>query len=159
MCRPYSGSGVASIYTAHVHTHTRTIIDRFRCHLCSRPGGAQDCGSLLSMFHVSADCYAWQRRLNKRQHAVHSIKQKPEYMFWLFKKDGGRPKTPDPQDAKVSKRQWESSVQRWRRALQERNHDRLELTVQTCSTLAWLGGPEQQVATSEDCDAPPHQEY
>jgi hypothetical protein len=111
------------------------------------------------MSHVSADCDVWQQRLNKRQHAVHSIKQKPEYQFWLAKDDGGRPKTPDPQDAKVSKRQWESSVQRWRHALQKRNHDRSEATVQTLSTLAWLGGPEHQVATSENCDAPPHQEY
>ena len=104
------------------------------------------------MSHVSADCDVWQQRLNKRQHAVHSIKKKPEYMSWLANKVSVRPLTPDPQDAKVSKRQWERSVQQWRRALQERNHDQSQVTVQTLSTLAWLGGPEQELDL-RICDA------
>ena len=127
----------------YTHIHAQSLID-----LAAQDHEGlkivQTLAGLLSMSSPSVDGNVWLRRLDKRQHAVHSIKKKPEYMFWLAKHDGVRPLTPDPQDAKVSKRQWERSVQRWRRALQERNHEQSQVTVQTLSTLAWLGGPEQE---------------
>ena len=133
------------------HIHTQSLID-FAAPDHEGLKIVQTLPDLLSMSHPSVDGDVWQRRLDKRQHAVHSIKKKPEYMSWLANKDSVRPLTPDPQDAKVSKRQWERSVQQWRRALQERNHDQSQVTVQTLSTLAWLGGPEQELDL-RICDA------
>ena len=51
------------------------------------------------------------RRILKRKNAVDAIKQQPEYAECdpLV-----RPRTPDPEDLTLSKRDWEKMVQRWR---------------------------------------------
>ena len=64
------------------------------------------------------------RRLRKRAEAVRAIKRSPEY---TLAKEASRargdsppcPRTPDPTDLSRSKRQWEASMMRWRRALVE----------------------------------------
>merc|ERR1712137_583628 len=68
----------------------------------------------------------WQRRIAKRTGAVATIKGTAEYQAF-FARGGASalapgvpaPKTPDPQDRSVSKRNWESSVMEWRTALRD----------------------------------------
>eukprot|EP00973_Karenia_brevis_P023925 3298936-Karenia_brevis.AAC.2 len=55
----------------------------------------------------------WQRREQKRNAAVRAIKASPEYKSTIRP----RPKTPDAFNRTISKRQWEFSIQEWRREL------------------------------------------
>ena len=61
-----------------------------------------------------ADEADWTRRIQKRSEALVSIKRREEYAAVPV---ASRPKTPDPQDRAVSKRDWETSVQLWRSQL------------------------------------------
>ena len=56
----------------------------------------------------------WTRRIQKRSEAIVRIKKIEEYTAVPV---AFRPKTPDPKDRAVSKRDWETSVQRWRSEL------------------------------------------
>merc|ERR1712039_379949 len=66
----------------------------------------------------------WQRRIQHRSAAVHYIKSTATYQKLAVAREQGlaeaatRPRTPDPTDRSVSKRDWEKSVQKWRSELQ-----------------------------------------
>ena len=57
-----------------------------------------------------------QRRLRKRNLAVHAIKQTLVYEYG--RDCEGTPATPDPNDLKLSKRTWERKVMLWRAGLE-----------------------------------------
>lgn len=57
----------------------------------------------------------WERRIRHRRAAVTHIKFTPEYV--ASNTHFSRPRTPDPEDRKLSKRSWEKSLQAWRRDL------------------------------------------
>ncbi len=68
----------------------------------------------------------WQRRENKRREGVAAVKRTEPYVISAqFPKGGGgnpggsRPRTPDPTDHTISKRDWEKGVQKWRKELAE----------------------------------------
>ena len=67
----------------------------------------------------------WKRRIEHHTAAVDYIKTTSQYSRFAadrekgVEKDKTRPKTPDPEDRTVSKRDWEKSVQRWRMDLQQ----------------------------------------
>eukprot|EP00927_Polykrikos_kofoidii_P062227 TRINITY_DN57030_c0_g1_i1.p1 TRINITY_DN57030_c0_g1~~TRINITY_DN57030_c0_g1_i1.p1 ORF type:complete len:323 (-),score=39.25 TRINITY_DN57030_c0_g1_i1:73-1041(-) len=62
----------------------------------------------------------WQRRQEKRRSAVLTIRSSDEYRSLASARARGVvsmtavPRTPDPDDATVSKRSWEAAVMRWR---------------------------------------------
>ena len=67
---------------------------------------------------------ALQRRLQHRLNSVAAIKATPEYKCKELVVEimdavpvESAPRTPDPTDFSMSKRQWEASIQRWRSAL------------------------------------------
>ena len=94
----------------------------------------------------SADEAVWQRRLAHRIAAVNHVKGSAKYAA-----SRSRPRTPNPYDRSLSKRQWEKSMQAFHRALRETDAltppewlgdpepkgSSLSLT-----PLEWLGGPE-----------------
>ena len=55
----------------------------------------------------------WDRRHQHRIAGVGYVKSTAQYINY----GDGRPKTPDPMDRSLSKREWEKSVQLWRSAL------------------------------------------
>lgn len=55
----------------------------------------------------------WRHRCLHRQDGVCAVKRSVHYTI-LEAAQVQRPKSPDPQDRTVSKRDWERSVQRWR---------------------------------------------
>ena len=57
---------------------------------------------------------ATSRRLRKRKAAVDAIKPRPEYTTC---DPIARPRTPDPTDLTISKREWEKQVMVWRQEL------------------------------------------
>ena len=59
----------------------------------------------------------WQRKLAKRKGAVFEIKRTPKYLHSTHCNSAARPRTPEPWNRSVSKRQWETSVRNWRTAL------------------------------------------
>ena len=58
-------------------------------------------------------------KLRKRQDAVESIKRTPAYIITRLYYDEDYIATPDHNDLKMSKRQWEKSVMKWRAELRE----------------------------------------
>ena len=61
------------------------------------------------------DEQAWERRLAKRTDAVNRMKQLEIYRLMSEADDGGAPRTPDPRDRSLSKRQWEDNVFKWKK--------------------------------------------
>ena len=67
----------------------------------------------------------WQRRLQHRRNSVAAIKATMEYKCKVRLLEMGKapvesiPRTPDPTNFSVSKRQWEASIQRWRVELRD----------------------------------------
>jgi len=56
---------------------------------------------------------AWQHRIDKRSRAIASLKDTDMYRLC----SGTRPRTPDPADRALGKRQWDEVVTQWKRAL------------------------------------------
>merc|ERR1719387_808060 len=56
---------------------------------------------------------AWQHRIDKRGRAIASLKDTDMYRLCA----GTRPRTPDPADRALGKRQWDEVVTQWKRAL------------------------------------------
>ena len=55
----------------------------------------------------------WRNRCRHRQNGVCAVKRGVNYI--IAEASGiHRPKSPDPQDRRLSKREWEKTVQRWR---------------------------------------------
>ena len=59
----------------------------------------------------------WQRQLAKRKAIVFEIKGTPKYLHSTHCNSAARPRTPEPWDRTVSKRQWETMVMNWRTTL------------------------------------------
>ena len=68
--------------------------------------------------------------LRKRRTAIAAVKRAPEYAAYQATRELRealgltRAKTPDPTDTNLSKRQWERSVQDWRKLLQDEDDER-----------------------------------
>jgi hypothetical protein len=58
----------------------------------------------------------WERRLRKRRNAVRHVRGTATYTTCVLLRLP-MPPQPDPEDRSVSKRQWELSIQVWRRLL------------------------------------------
>ena len=66
-----------------------------------------------------------QRRVVKRSTTVLAIRATDEYVWVAENMPHRMPGEPDPLDAAISKRTWETSVQAWRATLRRVQHDGL----------------------------------
>jgi hypothetical protein len=80
----------------------------------------------------------WARRFWKRNKTIEATKAKQEYSEWAEKRQRGAPdagspapglqrrgpRTPDPTDQTVSKREWEKQIKSWRAELRLRSSSR-----------------------------------
>jgi len=88
-----------------------------------RPRGGSD-GSVPLRRLPEASEGTWQRRAEKRQLSVTAGKATPEYGAYTAAiprehRTSESPRTPDPTDRTVSKRQWDEGVRLWRLALRQ----------------------------------------
>ena len=70
------------------------------------------------------------RRLNKRVEGLSSLQRRPAFILAVLH-GVELPAAPDPYDLSISKRTWETEMQRWRAALRALLHDIHTLAEQT----------------------------
>merc|ERR1719277_443478 len=98
-------------------------LNSLKRHLLASEGGQQCLEALPKQPHSIASMPKdWQHRIGMRQKAIIIVKESMEYQSCSESRRGkghgdGEPKTPDPMDQTVSKRQWKFAVQAWRAAL------------------------------------------
>jgi len=88
-----------------------------------RPRGGSDGSAPLRRLPEASEG-TWQRRAEKRQLSVTAGKATPEYAAYTAAipqehRTSENPRTPDPMDRTVSKRQWDEGVRLWRLALRQ----------------------------------------
>ena len=80
---------------------------------------------------VNVDDAEWEKRLRKRIICIELVKASSLYLTpWSANTQEPIPTTPNPRDREKSKRQWESSIQTWKKKLLIHRHMGFEVRVQ-----------------------------
>ncbi len=132
-CRARVGENtVASIHTYH-REHGRGKIVSLRSHdLAQNPASPSAAPAMTMMVLVDGESpeETCARRLNKRVEGLSSLQRRPAFILAVLH-GVELPAAPDPYDLSISKRTWETEMQRWRAALRALLHDIHTLAEQT----------------------------
>ena len=118
--------------------------ERQRSHSPDDPASADDPAPAN---HQCTD-EVWQRRSCHRQAGVAAVKRSDDYRI-AQAAQVPRPKSPDAADKKLSKRQWESGVQIWRKGL------KAVVSLLPVEVEALPGSADEEVRNLPEPPAPP----